>query len=184
MKKSIKLTLVSFTALILTGCETTSSIPYSASTENVLKFQSVLQPSDSKVSLGNFSENPDIDSLTCRLNGPVDVAPGKTKATYIKEAMQTELFMAQVYAVDAETVITGNLDSLKFSSVSPASWEITFSVSSNKSDGYSVTTKYPFKTSYSAYSACKNVADAFGPAVQQLIRDISNHQDFGALIGQ
>ena len=106
------------------------------------------------------------------------------RAEYIKEAMQTELFMAQVYDINASTKISGNLNSLKFSSASPARWEIDFSISSNKSEGYSVKTKFPFKTSYSAYSACKNVADAFGPAVQQLIEDIISHPNFNELVGK
>lgn len=184
MNKIAAIIGISCSLLFMTGCETTTTRPYAASTENVLKFQSVLKSSGQKVALGSFSENSEIGTLNCRLNGPVDVSSGKSRAEYIKNAMQTELFMAEVYAVDAGTTITGSLDSLTFSSVSPASWEIEFSVASNKSDGFSLTTKYPFKTSYSAYNACKNVADSFGPAVQQLIRDIINHNEFPALVGQ
>jgi hypothetical protein len=184
MKKLVGGIGIAFCVLAISGCETTTSNPYTASTENVLKFQSILKDSDQKVALGSFTENGEIGSLTCRLSGPVDVSPGKTRAAYIKEAMQTELFMAQVYAVDADVEISGHVDSLKFSSISPASWEIGFTVSSNKSPGYSVITNYPFKTSYSAYSACKNVADAFGPAVQQMIRDVVSHPQFAALVGQ
>ncbi|NKB37709.1 MAG: hypothetical protein GKR93_11145 [Gammaproteobacteria bacterium] len=169
--------------LLLSGCETTTSRPYSESTDNVLKFQSILGKADIKVHLGGFSENPEIGELTCRLMGPVDVASGKSKAEYIKEAMQKELFLAQVYAVDSEVEITGLLDSATFSSVSPAFWELGFTISSDKSEGFSITTKYPFKTSYSAYSACQNVADAFGPAVQQLIDNIVSHPEFGRLVG-
>lgn len=184
MKKIINILTIAGSIVILSGCETTSSRPYAASTNNVLTFQSIITSSESKVKLGSFTEAENTGSLTCRLNGPVDVSPGKTKAEYIKEAMQTELFMAQAYAIDGDITITGNLDSLKFSSVSPASWEIGFTISSNKSEGYSVTTKYPFKTSYSAYSACQNVADAFGPAVQNLIGEIVNHSNFKSLVGQ
>lgn len=184
MKKLILISALSLNLLFLTGCETTSSQPYTASTENVLKFQSHLKDSESGVTLGEFTENSDIGSLTCRLNGPVDVSPGKTKAEYIRGAMQTELFMAQVYDANSDVKITGNLDSLTFSSVSPASWEIGFTVDSNKSEGYSVTTNYPFKTSFSAYTACKNVSDAFGPAIQALINDIVSHKEFSSLIGE
>ena len=98
--------------------------------------------------------------------------------------MQTELFLAQVYDVDGSILINGQLESMKFSSLSPASWDLKFKVSSNKSEGYTVNTNYPFRTSYSAYSACKNVADAFGPAVQKLISDVVDHRGFKSLIGQ
>lgn len=184
MKKILLIIMIFGANFILTGCETTSSRPYSASTDNVLRFQSILSESGSKVKLNDFSESKDIGSLTCRLSGPVDVSPGKPKSAYIQEALKTELFMAQAYDVNAEVTINGHLESLNFSSVSPAKWDITFTVSSNKSDGYTVTTSYPFKTSFSAYSACKNVADAFGPAIQQLNSDIVNHPGFSELVGQ
>ncbi len=170
---------------MLTGCETiSSSRSYSPSTDNVVKFQSILSRSDTKVKLGSFTESENISSLTCRLAGPIDVSPGQTKADYIKKAMQTELFMAQAYTLDADVEIVGNLNSLKFTSTPPASWEIDFTLSSNKSEGFSVHTKYPFKTSFSAYYACANVVNSFDPAVQQLLHDIVNHPQFAALVGQ
>jgi hypothetical protein len=169
-------------AAVMSGCETTSAIPYTASTPNVLQFQSVLTSSNAKVKLGTFVDGEDVSELTCRLMGPVDVSRGKTKAEYIKEAMQTELFLAQVYSVDSDIILNGKLDSVDFSSVSPASWKFGFTISSNKYAGYSVNTKYSFNTSYSAYSACENVADAFGPAVQDLINNIVTHPDFVKLV--
>jgi hypothetical protein len=183
MKSIINFFILIISGIVLTGCETTSSVPYTASTENVLQFQSALLSSNLKVKLGDFIESEAIVDLTCRLMGPIDVSRGKTKAEYIKEAMQTELFLAQVYSVDSDIVIVGKLDSLDFSSVSPASWKFEFTVSSNKSAGYSVSTNYPFNTSYSAYSACKNVADAFGPAVQDLINTIVTDPKFATLVG-
>ena len=182
MKNIITFLILAISGIVLAGCDTTSTIPYSASTENVLQFQSALSPLDVKVKLGSFTENEDIGELTCRLMGPIDVSRGKSRAEYIKEAMQTELFLAQTYSVDSDIVIGGKLDSLDFSSISPASWEFGFTVFSNKSAGYSVSTKYPFNTSYSAYSACNNVADAFGPAVQDLINTIVTHPNFATLV--
>ena len=184
MKKIITIFALIISGVVLTGCETTSSIPYTSSTENVLQFQNALSTPDIKVKLGSFIEDENIKELTCRLMGPIDISRGKTRAEYIKEAMQTELFLAQKYSLDSDIVIDGKLDSLDFSSVSPAKWEFNFTVSSNKSTGYSVSTSYPFRTSYSAYSACKNVADAFGPAVQDLIKTIVTHPDFLKLVGK
>ena len=184
MKKVFGNLLLISAAVFLFGCETTSSRPYTSSTNNVIKFQQVIADSNTKIQLGNFTEGGGIGKLTCRLNGPVDVSPGKTTAEYIREAMQSELFLAQAYAVDGDVVIKGQLESMKFSSISPASWDLEFKISSNKSEGYKVITNYPFKTSYSAYSACKNVADAFGPAVQKLISNVIDHRGFKSLVGQ
>lgn len=89
--------------------------------------------------------------------------------------------MAQVYQPNAGSVIDGRLEALSFSSVSPASWDITMSVKSTTSPGYTVSVKYPFETSWTAYSACKNVADAFGPAVQELLKEVVTHPQFASL---
>jgi len=170
-------------ATALSGCETTNSIPYKASVTNVISIQQTLQEKGKKVSIGTISLAPGVEeSPLCRLMGPVVVAPGKTLPTYIKEAFQEELFMAQVYSPNAPTVIDGRLEKLSFSSISPANWEITLSVKSNVSGGYTVSAKYPFDTSYTAMSACKNVADAFGPAVQDLIKQVVTHPQFGSLV--
>ncbi|MDP9065845.1 MAG: hypothetical protein M3O06_08290 [Pseudomonadota bacterium] len=55
-------------------------------------------------------------------------------------------------------------------------------VRSSSSPGYSVSTKYDFGTSWTAYSACKNVADAFGPAVQELLKQVVDNPQFHALV--
>lgn len=182
MKNAITFFVLFILGTVLTGCETTSSIPYPTSTENVLEFQNVLSP-DLKVKLGSFVESQDIGGLTCRWLGGIDVSRGKTRAEYIRDAMQSELFLAQAYSVDSDIVIEGRLDSLDFSSMSGV-WEFGFTVFSNKSAGYTVQTNYPFKTSFSAYGACNNVADAFGPAVQDLINTIVTHRQFAALVGK
>jgi hypothetical protein len=168
--------------LCVAGCETTNSIPYKASTSNVITIQQSLKASDKKVSLGSVSMAPGVeDSPLCRLMGPVKVAPGKTPAQYIKDAFQEELFAAGVYAPNASTVIDGTITNLTFSSVSPASWNISMAVKSNSSPGYTVNTKYDFGTSFTAWDACKNVADAFGPAVQELLKQVVSNPQFAAL---
>lgn len=177
--KTTKTMLAVTVAIILSGCETTNSIPYKASTSNVVVMQQKLQSQGKKVSVGNITTATGvIDNPMCRLMGPVKVAPGKTLPQYIKEAFQEELFMAQVYQSDSTNIIEGRIEALSFSSVSPASWDITMSVKSNHSSGYTVAVKYPFDTSFSAYSACKNVADSFGPAVQELLKQVVNDPQF------
>jgi len=58
---------------------------------------------------------------------------------------------------------------------------ITMAVDSNNSAGYTVSVNYGFDTSWDAYSACKNVADAFGPAVQELLKQVVSHPQFASL---
>ncbi len=181
--KNTKVIVVSIVAIgFLAGCETTNSIPYKASTSNIIAIQQTLQAEGKKVSVGKIDLAPGVEeSPLCRLSGPVKVAPGKTLSQYIQEAFVEELFAAQVYQPNAASIIDGRLDALSFSSVSPASWEITMTVKSNVSPGYTVAVKYPFSTSFSAFAACKNVADAFGPAVQELLKQVVTHPKFASL---
>jgi len=182
MLKKIGLISATLASVLMAGCETTNSIPYDPSTANIITIQNTLKKEGKKVRVGEVTLAPGVDeSPMCRLNGPVKVAPGKTLPKYIEEAFQEELFMAGVYDNNAPTSINGRIDSLKFSSVSPASWDITMTVSSNVSPGYSVSVHYPFNTSWTAYSACKNVANAFGPAVQKLLKEVVSDPQFSSL---
>jgi hypothetical protein len=167
---------------LLTGCETTNSIPYKASPTNIIAIQQSLQ--SRKVSVGDVAMAPGVDDRPlCRMMGPVEVAPGRTPSQYIKDAFQEELLMAQAYDVKG-TPIEGRIEEMSFSSVSPAYWQITMTVQSPADKGYKVTVKYPFDTSFTAFGACKNVADAFGPAVQELLKQVVTHPQFPALSGK
>jgi hypothetical protein len=179
MIKQISITFGLIVLFTLNGCETTNSIPYKASTDNVIKIQENMKSNGAMVRLGDFNMAPGVDeNVLCRLMGPVKVAPGKTLSAYIKDAFQEELFMAKVYSTDAPTIISGTVDALSFSSVSPAYWDISMTVKSNTYSGYQVKTRYEFDTSWTAYSACKNVADAFAPAVQSLLQKVISNPEF------
>jgi len=184
MKRSAIALAAAFCAVgvLLSGCETTNSIPYKASPSNVIAIQQSLQ--SNKVSVGDIAMAPGVDERPlCRIMGPVDVAPGKTPSQYIKDAFQEELLMAQAYDIKGPP-IDGRIEELSFSSVSPAYWQITMTVKSPVDNGYKVSVKYPFDTSFSAMGACKNVADAFGPAVQELLKKVVTNPQFPALSGK
>ena len=170
------------TGVLLTGCETTNSIPYKASASNVIAIQQSLQSKKVSVSDVGMAQGVD-ESPLCRLMGPVKVAPGKTLSQYIKDTFQEELLMAQAYDVKGAP-IQGRIEELSFSSVSPAYWQITMAVQSPADKGYKVSVKYPFDTSFTAMGACKNVADAFGPAVQELLKQVVTNPQFPKLSGK
>ena len=168
--------------LALSGCETTNSIPYKASPANTINFQNKLAGKSKKVSVGQITVAAGIDEKpSCRLLGPIVVAPGKTIRQYIKEALQEELLLASSYDPASGIVIEAEIDELSVSSVSPAAWNVGLRVRSNKSQGYRVVGNYKFDTSFTAVSACKNTADAFGPAVQELIKKIVEDKGFDDL---
>lgn len=183
--KNISVVTIFLLSIMVGGCAThTADRPYYSSTDNIIKLKSKLSNQNIKVKLGAFKESDEIVSIGCRADGNIDVSPGKSKVKYIEDAMKTELYHAGMYAIDGDTEIIGELLSLKASSISPAYWEIEMFMSSNKSKGYEVKTRFEFQTSWMAGIACKNLVDAYGPAVQQLISDIVDHPEFIDLAGQ
>ena len=182
MKKSAALIVTMSLVSLLTACSTTNSVPYKSSTANVIAIQNALKASGKKLSVGNFKAGAGVDeNLACRLMGPINVAPGKTFSTYVQEAFQEELFLAQAYDPNSPIVINGELEKLSFSSVSPANWNIALRVSTKNNPGYTSAVTYTFDTSFDAYSACQNVANAFGPAVQELLKKVVNDPQFSKL---
>lgn len=181
----IKLLAMAGVALSLAACETTTSYPYQPSTQNVMAFQAALKPSNTKIQLGAFTRDQAINTTpACRMMGPVDVAPGKTVETYIRDAFQAELFQAGVLDASQGAVVMGRLDALDLNSFGTGSWSLTMTLSSNLDQaGYQVSNTYPFSSSFSAVSACNNAAAAFGPAVNDLIGKAIQDPGFKRITG-
>jgi hypothetical protein len=171
-------------ALVLSACETTTAIPYQPSTQNVITAQRTLKPNATKVTLGAFTASGGTDKPTCRAAGTLDIAPGKSVESYIREAFQTELFTAGGYDEGAGVSITGNLDTLAVDTFGTGKWTLQVTVKSTAyPQGYTVSTVYPFASSFSAVSACQNATTAFNPAVQELLGKIVASPDFAKLTG-
>lgn len=185
MKKGLSVFVIASAALLAAGCSTTSGVAhYKASTKNVLAIQDhVGDKKDIKVRLNDFTAAQGMnDTQMCRAMGTVSVGGGHTPSQFIQEAMQEELYMAQVYSNSAPVVISGRLDSLKFSSVSPANWEIALTLTSSNGTSYQTVARHDFDTSWDAISACKNVSDAFPMAVQATLKRVFSDARFKALI--
>ena len=181
----IRLMCAAAAVLTLCACETTSSRPYTPSTSNIMAFQSALKDDGTKVRLAPFTAAAEVDEgMTCRALGALEVAPGKTPIEFVESAMRDELFAAGVYDQEDGNVIRGNITQLEFNSFGTGSWKIAMNLSSESlPEGYSVSTQYKFKTSYSALKACQNVIDAFTPAVQELIGSAVASPEFETLAG-
>lgn len=181
MKRTTIAIAVAVLATVLSGCSTTSGgTPYKASTHNVITIQE--QAAGVKVRLLPFTAAADVsDSPWCRANGPISLGSGKSPAQFIHDAFQEELFMAQAYSTSAPTAISGRLDALTFSSISPANWEIAITLSSTTGASYQVKNRYEYETSWNAFDACKNVADAFAPAVQDTLKKAVSDARFKTL---
>lgn len=172
-------------ALVVTGCASTTSGggAYQASTQNIISIQG--HAAKTKVKLEDFTAAAGVnDSTWCRAMGPLTIGGGKPPSQFIHDALQQELFMAGVYAVDAPVSISGRVEKLAYSSISPGNWQITLTLSSSTGASYQTEARFEFDTSWNAAMACKNTGDAFPMAVQETLKKAISDARFKALVGK
>ena len=186
MSKILSGAALAAAAMLLVGCDTTSAVMgYAPSTTNVLAFQSALKPSGATVKVGDFTAGAGVAAPSCRLAGALDVSQGKPLQQYVRDALQTELFTAQVYDGASPVTLKGNLDEVKVNTFGTGSWTLGLQVTSNRDPvGYHVSATREFKTSYSAIAACQNATNAFAPTVQDLLGQVINNPGFAKLVGK
>ncbi|GLH70796.1 hypothetical protein GETHPA_23290 [Geothrix rubra] len=166
--------------LLGVGCTTFVSPRYAVSVDNHTALKAAgLHP----VRVGDFAGFPGF-SANCRTWGPIAPPDQLTFEGYIRKAFVDELTMASLYSDQAPVTLTGRVDHLAFSSltgVTGGTWDITLTLTS--SNGRTLTTRehYEFKSGYVADTACKQTAEAFQGAVQDLIGKVAKSPDFKAL---
>jgi hypothetical protein len=173
-------TIIALLAIVtLTGCSTFATSRYSSSVDNVM---SLREHKGQKVKVGNFTSfEPGLSVITCRGVGPVKSPDGEPYSEYIRKALTDELKMAEVYSVDSPVTLTGQLNSMNFSSTS-GNWEMSLTVNSSNGTSVTVNENYKYTTSYVGETACQQTAQAFMPAVQDLIGKLVRGPEFKTLI--
>ena len=81
--------------------------------------------------------------------------------------------------------LTGVVNKLEFSSIrglTGGRWEIDLSLTSSNGRTMSASEQYDFQSGYDANTACKQTAEAFMPAVQDLIGKIARSPEFRTLV--
>lgn len=176
-----------FTVLVplvmaLTGCTTFVTPRYSISADTHVALKSL---GVSGISVGAFAEPADFDRM-CRAVGPLAPPDGMTHAAYIRRALVDELKIAGVHAETSPRVtLTGTVKQLKFSSMrglTGGAWDIDISLTSSNGRSMSTSENYQFESGYLADTACKQTAEAFMAAVQNLIGKIVRSPGFRELV--
>jgi hypothetical protein len=164
--------------VLLSGCAFNIG-SYGSSVDTV---ESIRRQNLPPVSLAPFTATkPGVTTIYCRGTGPVETADKKSFESYIEAAMRDDLKLAGIYDPDSKLVLNGNLDAIDFSSnMGVARWMITLSVSSTK-PGYATSIQHQFSTNFVGDKACQQVAGAFVPAIQQLVRQVAENPQFKTL---
>lgn len=169
-------------AILLAGCETLVAPRYSVLADNNIAVKAL---GVTGLGIGEFTGPSNFDS-NCRALGPVEVADGITHTQYIRKAFEEEFKMAGIYAASSPRVlITGTVTKLAFSStrsITGGSWDIDLTLASSNGASMRTTEHYEFPSGFLANTACKQTAEAFTPAVQNLVGKVLRSPEFRALV--
>jgi hypothetical protein len=167
---------------LLAACETPTTQRYAVSVANN---QAIRTLNTSGIAIGEFTPPAAFDPA-CRALGPLRVADGLTHTQYIQRAFEDELKMAGAYAArDARVTLNGEVTTLTFSSVRAmvgGSWTIGLTLRSSNGRSLAVSEYYEFESGFSANAACKETADAFVRAVQNVVGKAVGDSGFSELI--
>jgi hypothetical protein len=169
-------------ALILAGCETPTTQRYAISADNN---QAIKSLGVTNIGVAPFI-GPANFSANCRALGPMQVADGLSHTQYIQKAFEDELKIAGAFAPSgARVVLSGAISRLEFSStraVTGGSWTIDLSLKSSNGQALAVNEYYEFSSGFAANDACRNTAEAFSRAVQDLIGKTIRSPGFAGLV--
>lgn len=169
-------------AALLTACSTYTTPRYSinADTNVALKTLGL-----SNVAVGTFSGPASFDTA-CRAAGPLAPPDGMSHTAYIKKALEDELKVAGAHASSSPKVtLSGTVNKLSFSSsrgLTGGSWDIDVTLLSSNGKSMTANEHYEFESGFIADTACKQTAEAYMPAVQNLIVTIVRSPEFKSLV--
>jgi hypothetical protein len=165
--------------LSLTACSTTYMPQgYSTSADNNVALMALRT---GFINVGKF-EGPARFDNSCHGGGRIAPPKRMSFGTYIQMALADELKVAGMLDENTPRVtLTGVVETLAFSTQS-ASWDIGLRVSSSNGKSILVREHFEFSSASPATNACKRTAEAYVPAVRDILGKLVKSPDFKALV--
>jgi hypothetical protein len=181
MKKTIAVLILSLT-MFLGACSTFVTPRYSISADTNVALKSL---GATNIGIGAFAGPASFDNA-CRGAGPLASPDNMTHTDYIRKAFEDELKIAGAFAQSqARVTLSGTVTKLEFSSsrgLTGGSWTINMDLASSNGQRMTVNEYYEFESGFIADTACKQTAEAFLSAVQNLIGKFVRSTQFKALV--
>lgn len=174
--------LVSLAAISLVGCSTYMPQRYSVSADNVVALKAL---GVGNVSVGNFKSLVKLDNA-CRGAGPISPPDNLTFEGYIQKAVADELKISGMFDdKNPRVTLTGDVTKIDFSSskgLTGGEWNVALTLISSNGKSISESETYTFNSGFAADTACKQTAEAFLPATQNLIAKLVKNSQFKSLL--
>ncbi len=134
--------------------------------------------------VGPFTGLADFDN-SCRAADPIAPPDNMSFEAYIQKALADELKVAGMFDDKAPIItLSGVVESLSFSSsrgLTGGTWDIGLRVNSSNGKTIFVSEYYEFNSGFIADTACKQTAEAYFPAVQNIIGKLVSSPEFKSL---
>lgn len=167
---------------MLSACETPTTQRYAISADNNQAIKSLGYTS---IGVRSFA-GPSEFNANCRAIGPMQVADNLSHTQYIQKALEDELKVAGAYSSDAARItIGGKVNRLEFSSsknITGGYWQIDLTLDSSNGKKFDVSEYYEFNSGFVANDACRNTAEAYSRAVQNLVGKVVKSPAFVELL--
>ncbi len=180
----MKKVVVFVSVLALSACSTYMPQRYNISADTNVALKSI---GVGNINVGTFTGLASFDN-SCRAAGPISPPDNLSFEAYIQKALADELKVAGAFN-DKTPIITlsGVVENLAFSStrgLTGGSWDIGLRVTSSNGKSTFVSEHYEFKSGFIADTACKQTAEAYLPAVQNLIGKLVKAHEFKSMVTQ
>ncbi len=178
----MKKNLIVFAALLLSGCSTFMPQRYNISADTNLVLKTI---NSNNINVGSFKGLTNFDN-TCRAVGPISPPDNMSFEEYIQKALADELKVAGKFDDKTPKItLSGVVEQLSFSSsrgLTGGSWDIGLLINSSNNKSIRVSEHYEFNSGFVGDTACKQTAEAYLPAVQNLIGKLVKSPDFLSLV--
>ncbi|HEX5364219.1 MAG TPA: hypothetical protein VFW59_08100 [Gallionella sp.] len=175
---------LALSVLTLSACSTFTPQRYSISADTNVALKSI---GVGNINVGAFSGPSSFDKA-CRGAGPIAPPDNMSFEAYIQKALADELKVAGMFDDKTpKSTLTGAVEKLHFSSsrgLTGGEWDISLRISSSNGKSLFVSEHYEFESGFIADTACKQTAEAYLPAVQNLIGKAVKTPEFKSLLVQ
>ncbi len=171
-------------AVVMLGACANEPPRYGVSVANNIALKAIKA---SKIGVGTFTRTAEINNNCRLLYGRVSLPSNMSFEGYIQKALSDELEVADVLDKnEPKIILTGVVEKLEFSTLTHitggGSWDIGLRINSSNGKSSYISEHYEFDASAQVWAACAETADAYMPAVQDLIGKLIASPDFKALI--
>lgn len=122
----------------------------------------------------------------CRTNFFIEAPEGQTFEEYVRRALQIELRAAGAAAAGPPQVtLRGDVSELEFSAstnITGGRWVIKLELTSSNGKEASFIESFEFDAGFMGHAACRRTAEAFLPAVENLVAKIASSPSFRTLL--